>query len=82
MTQPTPAPATPAADARRRALRTFAQGLIFDVLTTAVLVLSTQVGDVRWTKAYGLTVAGLVGKSVATAALSYVMRFVKPPASA
>ena len=81
MTQPTPAP-TPAKDAKSRALRTFVQGLAVDVATTVVLVGATSLGDLHWTKVYWLAEAALLGKTAITAGISYVMRFVKPPATA
>jgi len=64
------------ADARNRALRTFLQGLVLDVLLAVALVVYTAVsaGEVDWR----LLAAALVRTVLQTAA-SYVMRKLKPP---
>lgn len=70
------------ADAKNRAWRTFAQGLLVDVVAAAVLVVGPALSssDFAWSKAYWLTVGGLVAKSVLTSVVSYVGRKVAPPA--
>lgn len=78
-TLPVPAPAP--VDARSRAWRTLAQGLLVDVLAAVVLAVGPELagGHFVWTRAYWLALAGLAGKSVVTAVVAYVMRRVLPP---
>jgi hypothetical protein len=74
-----PPPATVAKDARRRAWRTFAWGLLTDVGFALATVLLAATADLRITREYGLALAILVTKTVVTSGLTYIMRFLKPP---
>ena len=78
-TLPVPAPAP--VDARSRAWRTLAQGLLVDVLAAVVLAVGPSLlgGDFAFTRAYWLALAGLAAKSAVTAVVAYVMRRVIPP---
>ena len=69
------------ADAKNRAWRTFAQGLLVDVVAAIVLVVGPALtaSDFAWSKAYWLTVGGLLAKTVLTSVVSYVGRKVAPP---
>lgn len=78
-TSTTPVPATAAVDARRRALRSFAWGLLIDVTVAIVLVLSVSFSDIRWTRDYWIALGLSVAKSVLQAAIAYVARRVLPP---
>lgn len=70
------------ADAGVRGLRTLAQGLVVDVLAAAAFALTAAVaGGIEWTRAYWIALALVVGKSIVTALVSYVARFVIPPAT-
>lgn len=66
------------ADARLRALRTFIQGLLFDLLVAAVVFLypvvtnATTLGEVQWA-----VVGTSLLKTVAITILSYLMRALK-----
>lgn len=78
VTNPTPAAA---ADARERSFRSLLQGLGIDVATALVLALSVLLTTTEWTKAFWVTLAYSVGKSVVQATVSYFMRLlVKPKA--
>lgn len=77
-----PAPVSARPDARNRALRTFLQGLLLDVAAATVVVLLATFSTIEWTGAYWLAVAGLVGKTVLMATVSYLARRLVPPPSA
>lgn len=66
-------------DAGNRAWRTFAQGLLVDVVTASVAVVAVAVSDIEWTEKYWLALAALVGKTVVTSAVSYLARTLVPP---
>jgi hypothetical protein len=68
-------------DARNRAWRTFVQGLAVDVLAALVLAVGPALmsADGMTSKAYWITMGGLVLKTVVTAVVSYVARKVIPP---
>ena len=68
-------------DARVRALRSFAWGLLLDVTVAVVLVLSTAFTTIEWTRQYWVTIGLSVAKSVLQAAVAYVARRVIPPAT-
>lgn len=70
-----------ATDARNRAWRTLAQGLILDVLAAVCLAVGPALAgaDFAWTAPYWLAVAGLAGRSAIMAAVAYVARRVVPP---
>lgn len=72
---------TVSTDASNRAWRTFLQGLLVDVIAAVVLVVGPALAgtDFAWSKTYWVTVAGLAGRSVLMAAVSYVARKVVPP---
>ncbi|BAK33993.1 hypothetical protein MLP_09790 [Microlunatus phosphovorus NM-1] len=66
----------PRADARNRAIRTFLQGLAFDVLAASILVLLPVIANAKSLADFDWAVLGfLFGKTIAVAVLSYVMRF-------
>ncbi len=75
-----PAPEAVRADARNRALRTFAQGLALDLLAALVVVLLPAVTSIEWTSAYWLALLASLGRSLVQALVSYVARYVVPPA--
>ncbi len=75
-----PAPEAVAADARNRALRTFVQGLGIDLLAAVCIVLLPAVSSIEWTSAYWLALGASVARSLVQALVSYVARFVVPPA--
>lgn len=66
-------------DARRRALRTLLQGLLLDVATAVIAVLTVALTNVSWTREWWLGLGGLLVKSVSTAVMSYIARRVVPP---
>jgi hypothetical protein len=70
--------ASPEADARNRAFRTFLQGLALDVLLAVALIVygATSSDHVEW-RLLLLTVA----KTAVQTAASYVMRKLSPPAT-
>jgi hypothetical protein len=67
------------ADARKRGIRAFFWGLLIDVSVAVVLVLSTSLTDLRWTKEYWIALGLSVAKSVLQAIVTYVARKVVPP---
>jgi hypothetical protein len=69
------------ADARNRAVRTFVQGAAIDIGAAACAVLTTQLGDVHWTRAWWALTGALVLKTVVQTAAAYVARKVVPPAA-
>lgn len=71
-----------ATDARSRALRTLAQGLLLDVAAAVVAVAATWLPDVQWTRAWWMALGLLVAKTALLAAVSYAARKVVPPPSA
>jgi hypothetical protein len=73
---PTPAPAI---DARSRALRTFAQGLIGAAIVAVGPIIAASLGGITWTKEYWIGVGVLCGNAALAAGISYVMRYLKPP---
>ncbi|PWR05177.1 hypothetical protein DKT68_28270 [Micromonospora acroterricola] len=79
ITPTTPLPAK--ADARNRAIRTFVQGLITDVLIAVLPVLYEAVSDWdgAFTSEYWTVVGISVLKTLAIAVVSYVMRLQRTP---
>lgn len=69
-----------AQDARSRALRTLAQGLLVDVAATVSVALVAVVSDIQWTQAYWIGVASLAAKTAITTGVSYAARKLVPPA--
>ena len=67
------------ADARNRAWRTFVHGLLLDVTTAVVVILLTELHEIRWTRAYWVAIGGLVAKTVIQSVVSYVARRLAPP---
>jgi hypothetical protein len=68
------------ADAKNRAWRTFAQGLLVDVAVAVVLVLVVAFGaNIEWTPTYWLALASTLGKTVLLSAVSYASRKLVPP---
>jgi hypothetical protein len=91
---PVPAPAPPpeppaeppptaqdvvVADARNRSWRTLIQGLLFDVFAAVVASVAMLTGADPFVKETWITFGLLLLKSVASAAISYVMRLRIPP---
>lgn len=69
------------ADARNRALRTFAQGFGVDLAAgAAVALVAGTSGGIEWTQAYWIGLGLAVAKSVVTAAVAYFARKAVPPA--
>lgn len=81
MTQPT---TTVSADARNRALRTFAQGLLVDVAGALVLAVGPALAgaDFAWTRGYWAAVGMLAAKTAIQSVVAYVSRTVVPPPQA
>jgi hypothetical protein len=69
-------------DALNRAARTLVQGLLVDVSGAVVLVATTELADVRWTKAYWTALVLLLAKTALSTGVSYVGRRVAPPPAA
>jgi hypothetical protein len=68
------------ADAKNRAWRTFAQGLLVDVGVAVVLVLVVAFStEIEWTPTYWLALASTLGKTVLLSAVSYASRKLVPP---
>lgn len=70
-----------AADAKSRALRTLAQGLLLDVATAVVAVAATWIPGVQWTRAWWTALGLLVAKTALVAAVAYAARRLVPPPS-
>lgn len=68
-----------AADARSRAWRTLAQGLLLDVGYAVTGVLLIELTDAELTQAYWKGLGFLVLKTVAQTAAAWAMRHLKPP---
>ena len=66
-------------DARVRAFRSFAWGLLVDVSTAVVLVLATAFTDIRWTREYWTVLGLMIAKSVLQAVVAFFMRKLVPP---
>lgn len=68
-------------DARSRALRTFFQGLLVDVILIVAVSLYNITGseDFEWTGAYWAAYALLLGRTVLHSVASYIMTHVKKP---
>lgn len=83
MTNPLPTPAPAPVDARTRALRVLAWGLLTDVLIAVGPPLADAVSssDFAWSAAYWRLVGLALAKTAVMASISYVMRRVKPPAT-
>lgn len=75
-------PVSVAADAKNRAWRTFAQGLLVDVTAGVVLAVGPAVAgaDFAWTRGYWTTLGLLAAKTAVQSVVSYVARKVVPPA--
>lgn len=78
---PLPMPAPAHVDARSRALRTLAQGLLTTVAAAVVSVILASTGTIEWTSAYWATLGVSVGQAALTAGISYIARHVVPPAT-
>lgn len=81
MVNPLPVPPSATADAKNRAARTFAQGLLTDVVGAVVLAVGPALAgaDFAWSKAYWTAVGLLAAKTVVLSVVSYVSRKVAPP---
>jgi hypothetical protein len=66
-------------DARIRATRSFMWGMLIDVCIAVVLVLSTAISTLEWTREYWVALGLSAAKSVLQAAVTYVARRVVPP---
>jgi len=75
-------PPSATVDARNRAWRTLVQGLLVDVLLSAVaaLTLALSAPELTWSKPYWIGVGLTVGKSVLQTITAYAARHLKPPA--
>lgn len=71
-----------AADARNRGWRTFVQGVGVDVALAVLTALTASTGEIRWTRAYWLALAGLLARSAVVALVAAVSRRVYPPSTA
>jgi hypothetical protein len=71
-----------AADARDRALRTLVQGLAANVLIAVVAAVGPALSgsNFAWSRTYWATVGTLAASTAVTAAGSYLMRRLVPPA--
>ena len=71
------------ADARNRAWRTAAQGVLVDLLAAVALAVGPALAgaDFAWTRAYWLTIGGLAAKTAIQTVVSYAARKVLPPPS-
>ena len=68
-------------DAKSQAWRTLAQGLGVDVVGAVLALLSTQLVDIRWTRAFWLALGVMVVKTVVQTVVAYLSRhFITPPA--
>jgi hypothetical protein len=73
-------PAEVSADAKNRAFRTLIQSLAVDIVAALLVALTPVLSDIQWSKGYWLLVAGLAGRSVVTALVSWLARKLIPPA--
>ena len=69
-------------DAMNRALRTFVQGLAVDTAAAVTLVLTAQLGDLHWTRAWWAALGVLLVKTAVSTAVAYASRRLKPPPAA
>ncbi|GLI01033.1 hypothetical protein [Phytohabitans aurantiacus] len=67
------------ADARQRGTRAFFFGLFLDVAVAVVLVLSTSLTDLQWTREYWIALGLSAAKSVLQAIVTYLARKLIPP---
>lgn len=74
-----PVPAAVRTDAKHRAYRTVLQGLGIDVAVGVVLVLSTAVADIHWTREYWVLLGLSLAKTVIQTVVAYFMRLLVPP---
>jgi len=77
-----PSNASASIDARSRALRTLAQGLLLDVAAAVVAVVSVWLVDVQWTRVWWTALGLLVAKTALQAAVAYAARRLVPPPGA
>lgn len=68
-------------DAWVRGLRTFIQGLLFDVAAAGVAFLITVIGNIEWTSAYWVALGLGLAKSVIVGAVAYFARKLVTPAN-
>jgi heme/copper-type cytochrome/quinol oxidase subunit 4 len=82
MSQPTPLPIPKSAvdDAKQRALRTWAGGLIVAILLAVLPVLDAAAGNIQWSSAFWVALGNAVVTPAVSAAVSYVQRHLSPPA--
>jgi hypothetical protein len=66
-------------DARTRGIRSFFWGLLIDVTVAVVLLLSTSLTDLRWTREYWIALGLSLAKSVLQAVVAYAARKLVPP---
>jgi len=78
MTAPTSAPNR--SDARNRAWRSLLQGLGIDVAVAVVLVMSTAVTNLEWSRGFWVTLSLSLAKTVIQSIVAYFMRLLVPPA--
>lgn len=82
MSQPNrlPTPKSAAADARQRAVRTWAGGLIVAVLLAVLPVLDAAAGNIQWSTAWWVALGNAVITPAVSAIVSYILRHLAPPA--
>lgn len=64
------------AEAKAQAWQALAQGLAIDTAGAVLAVLSTQLADVRWTKAFWVALVVVLGKTALQTAVAYISRHV------
>ncbi len=81
MIQPTPPRASTAADARNRAIRTAAQGLLVDVVAGVALAVGPALASEHfaWTAPYWAALGLLAAKTAVQTAVAYAARHLVPP---
>lgn len=65
--------------AKSRAWRVLLQGLGVDVVGAVLALLSTQLADIRWTRAYWLTLGVMVVKTAVQTVVAYTSHHLLPP---
>jgi hypothetical protein len=74
-------PPSTSADARNRALRTFVQGLLFDVVLAVSVTLAAAIAapDFVWSGTYWTALGLTLAKTGIMSATAYVARTMAPP---
>lgn len=77
--QPLPVPKSASDDARQRAIRTWAGGLIAAVLLAVLPILDAAAGNIEWSTAWWVALGNALVSPAVGAAVSYVLRHLAPP---